>query len=131
MAELTVKEMFDRVSGEMTKVNAEVMNILNTYGNNMYHLGCIAGEETVRNSLSKSQLEKVVKAMFLDCNKGTTKLTIIEYAGEGTTVVYSGYACDVPDSLYDKPYTVLNITTAYDDQRGVYIPDGMKTITVV
>ena len=124
---MTHEEMFNKISGEMTKANNEIADIINTYGNNMYHLGCIAGEQTAA-STNKSEFAKVFSAMYLepaDSKHRQHQVTIKEFNGD---VIYSGAAGDITTDILEQPYAIWTIEADFSPNS---MDTAAKIITVV
>ena len=128
---MTPKEMFDKLSGEMTRANNEITDILNRYGNNMYHLGCIAGEETLKTNTPKSQLAKIMHALYLDYPDSSAYTAVVSIVTSDNKILYIGPANNIPPDIVNADWTIISIIPDPDDKSALPLHNKPKLITVI
>lgn len=114
---MTHEEMFNRIQGTMTKADAEMKDILNTYGSEMYHLGCIAGEQTIKEIEGDgkrvfkpmTELAQIIHTLYLNYVDEEHRHSTIDIQDISGEIIYSGPADSVPDDILEAPYTVWSI----------------------
>lgn len=124
---MTHKECFDALSGIMTRANNEAAETINRLANDIYHVGCLAGEEEITR---KTAFAKIINALYLD-HKGSAaydaKVTIVL----DSKILYDGPASGITDDLLEKNWILVSIEPSSEPEYA-HLPDynRPKIITV-
>ena len=128
---MTHKELFDALAGTMTRANNEVSEIINRLSNDVYHLGCIAGEEDADRSKPKTQLDKILHAMYLDY-PDTAAYTANVTIKTSDKILYNGPANEVPEDIKSKTWIIVSIfpdmSKLYEDMPVYNVPKIIEVI---
>lgn len=124
---MTHKECFDTLSGIMTRANNEAAETINRLANDIYHIGCLAGEEEIAR---KTTFAKIINALYLD-HKGSAaydaKITIVL----DSKVLYDGPASGITNDLLEKNWILVSIEPSSEPEYA-HLPDynRPKIITI-